>query len=189
MCAEEDILDSIYSGEAMFGIDFCPAESEQYLKNELLVRNLSQEVFLESGMYILMDENHPLAQAGKFPMEALYDYPMAAFGENESRAVSFAAQAKAVGLELSRFHTLILFGDRATLYAYLKESGGVFITGLVSERDQKRYGLTAVPVEGFLRRYSVITPIGLELPAVCQELIEAVKASALRLGNAAEKQG
>lgn len=174
-CAEEEILSGIYSGEVMFGIDFCPAENERYLKNALLTYNLSQEIFLESGMYLLMDKDHPLAEKENLTPEDLYDYPMVSFGENESRAVSFTVQARAVGMDLERFSALMLLGDRATLYSYLKESGAIFPTGLVSRHDRERYGLAVRPMGDFVRRYSVITPNGLELPEVCLELIEEIK--------------
>jgi len=180
-CAEEDILDSIHSGECMFGVDFYPEESERFLRHELMERNLTQEIVRECGMYILLGRGHPLAGMKEFPSEELYNWPMVAFSENESRGVSFDAQAKAVGLELARFHTMTTLGDRASLYRYLKESGGIFLTGLTDRRERELYGLTALPVEGFVRKYSVITPKGVKQPALCLELIEEIKKAAEKM--------
>lgn len=180
-CAEEDILDSIHSGECMFGVNFYPEESERYLQHELLERNLMQEIFLKSNMHILLRRDHPLTEMKSFPSEEIYNWPMVAFSENESREISFDAQAKEIGLELARFHTLTTVGDRASLYRYLKESGGIFFTGLTDQRERELYGLTALPVERFVRKYSIITPKGVKQPEICLEIMKEIKGAAAKM--------
>ncbi len=180
-CAEEHILESIYSGESMFGVNFYPAESETALDNALQDRNLTQEVFLECGMNLLVRRGHPLTHMSSITLESLYAYPIAAFAENETKAISFASQAKAVGMELDRFDMQLTLGDRATLYRLLSQSDSVFLTGKMNRLEQESYGLASLPVPEFTRKYSVITPKGVEQPTVCLELIEQIKSAAIRL--------
>lgn len=181
-CSEQDVLDSVFSGESMFGVMFYLSETEEAFRRMLLARNLTQKVFCECGVNILVRDGHPLLSIEHPSAADLYAYTPIAFTENETRDSTYASQAADMGLDsFDRFPGGVLVSDRATLYSILSQSDCIFITGLISRRDMEIYGLKAVSFPSPVRKYSIVTPNGMTMPPLCKDLIDRITDAAKKL--------
>ncbi len=181
-CSEVDIMDSVFSGESMFGVMFYLSETEERYQRDLLARNLSQRVFMECELNVLVREGHPLLEKENPGIQDLYPYPPVAFIENQTRSSPFSSQAMEVGIDdVEKFPGAILVSDRASLYDVLAESDSVFFTGLISKRDMERYHLRLISFPNRIRKYSIITANGVTLPKACRKLVDEIIRSAKEL--------
>ena len=181
-CSQTGVLDSVFSGESMFGVMFYLTEGEDRYRQQLLSRNLSQTVFLECDLTVLVREGHPLLDLNEPTEQDLYRYPPISFIENESRDSTLTAQAIAAGFEdVDQFSAGVFVSDRASLYDILATSDSIFFTGLVNKQDLKRYRLRPISFSHITRKYSIITSNTIAIPSSCNHLINEIKRSAKEL--------
>ncbi len=172
---ESEILDSVHSGESVFGVVFYLPDRDFSFLDRLNSRSLKETVLGEMPAMALISEDHPLLKKTSVSANDFSEYPGIAYEENESRSFPFEAQISYVGMTPPK--GAVLCSDREMLMSLVRDTQAVFITSMVHPDLIERYHLRCIPSGQFVRRFSIIRPAGTRLSPFGQTLLEAVKAS------------
>ncbi len=82
----EEVMESVASGESTIGIIFFAPEKKQKYKKLIEKNHFHEELFLPPlQMYVFLHRTHPLAKMPKIKAENLNDYPFVIYNDKSSR--------------------------------------------------------------------------------------------------------